>query len=55
MPANSKVSEAMAAPSASDLSLTHAMRGSMVGFARTKVPKPQSVPAMTFSRPTTSA
>ena len=41
----------MAAPSASDLSLAHAMRGSMVGSVRTKVPKPQSVPAMTFSRP----
>ena len=39
----------MAAPSASDLSLAQAMRGSMVDSVRTKVPKPQSVPAMTFS------
>ena len=43
MPANSRsFFEAMAAPSARDLSLAQAMRGSMVGFARTKVPKPQS-------------
>ena len=47
-------SEARAAPSTSAASLAHAMSGSTLGKAA-KVAKPQSVPAMTRSRPTAPA
>ncbi len=45
---------AMAAPSLSDLNFAHTMLG-WISFEPAKVAKPQSVPAITFSRPTTLA
>src|SRR5262249_10692016 len=47
--------EASRAPSVSAASLAQTISGSTWGFERAKVPKPQSDPAMTRSRPTTSA
>lgn len=47
--------EARRAPSAMERSFAHTMPGSTCGLLLANVPKPQSVPAMTFSRPTTSA
>ena len=44
----------MRAPSASASSLAQAIEGTTVG-APAKVAKPQSTPAITFSRPTTPA
>ncbi len=49
---NSRV--ARRAPSAMLASFAHAMSGSMAAWP-TQVPNPQSVPAMTFSRPTSRA
>src|SRR5262249_32582126 len=43
------------APSGSAASLAQTISGSTWGFQRAEVPKPQSDPAMTRSRPTTSA
>ena len=45
---------AMAAPSLSDLNFAHTMLG-WISFEPANVAKPQSVPAMTFPRPTTLA
>ena len=47
--------EARRAPSVIDLNLAHAISGSTRSAERPKVAKPQSVPAITRSRPTTSA
>jgi len=47
--------EARRAPSAIDFSLAQAISGSTTGWDRAKVAKPQSVPAITRSLPTTSA
>ena len=42
---------AIAAPSLSDLNLAHTIEG-WISFEPAKVAKPQSEPAITFSRPT---
>src|SRR5438477_604473 len=45
----------MRAPSASALNLAQTMLGATIGGAVAEVPKPQSLPAITCSRPTMSA
>ena len=47
--------DASRAPSAIDRSLCQTIDGSTTGFSVAAVPNPQSLPAMTFSRPTSPA
>src|SRR5215468_590040 len=46
---------AISAPSARDLNFAHTTLGATIGVALAEVPKPQSAPASTRSRPTMSA